>query len=453
MTRQIQIALCAFATLLAGCSQSTDNSLTRYAASSPNRPAFAADDDRPRAEPAEILEPSGELTLQTALALALLHNPKLKSEALEIRVADAERLQAALRPNPELEFVAEEIGAGPRSTRPGETTIAISQLIELAGKRQKRTRLGELQTRLAAVDYEARRLDVLTEVHARFVDLLAAQRRARIAEQLEHVAEQAADAVDTRIEAGKDAPLERARAHIRLSNARTQRAQARQDLLVARQALAALWAARNPRFETAVGDLETTTPIEPQHALIERIDNNPDVARWAVAIEQRRAAAQLEKAKAMPNLTIGGGVQMLDEAGETTGVFLAGIPLPLFDTNQGGRLAAAHRLAQANFDAHAARIRVETRLTEAHRDAVNALTRAEELRSRVLTNAQSLFESMDEGYRAGKFNYLDLLDAQDTLSKAQLDYVAALADYHKARAEMERLIGASVEQTSNADEK
>jgi len=450
MTKTIQIVIMAAALGVYGCSRPVANMPpTEVMPSAPDAPVAApspaADGQRP--EPPAIEEPAGELALQTALALTLLHNPQLKSYALDIRIAEANQLQASLRPNPDLEFEAEEIGAAQQDpVEPGQITIALSQLIELGGKRQKRTRVGALDTQLAGMDYEARRLDVLTDVHVRFVDLLAAQQRLELTGRLEHLAEEAAGAVDALVEAGKDSPVERTRAQIQLSKVRTQRKQAEQNLDVARKALAALWGADDARFDKAVGDFETTRPIASVEALTQWIDKNPDVARWTIEIEQRQAALELEKARAVSDLTLGGGVQVLDEIGETAAVVGARIALPLFDRNQGGRLAAAHRLARADLDSRATRIRIETMLKEAHRDAANALIRIDELTNHVLPDAQALFDAAQDGYRAGKFGYLHLLDAQRTLSDARMEYVDAMADYHKARAALERLIGGDVEQ-------
>ena len=46
-----------------------------------------------------------------------------------------------------------------------------------------------------------------------------------------------------------------------------------------------------------------------------------------------------------------------------------------------------------------------------------------------------------QGYRQGKFSLLDVLDAQRTLFEAKGQYIEALATYHKAVAEAERLLG------------
>ncbi len=98
-----------------------------------------------------IAEPTGVVTLRKALALALMHNPELKAFSWDVRVSQARQLQASLWPNPELEVEVEEVG-GP-GARTGfdaaETTIALSQLIELGGKSGKRVKVASLEKELA----------------------------------------------------------------------------------------------------------------------------------------------------------------------------------------------------------------------------------------------------------------------------------------------------------------
>ncbi|MBE0537225.1 MAG: TolC family protein [Phycisphaerae bacterium] len=454
MRKTIHIILSAAVICSCGCFRPAAHAVHIDAPADLDR-APSATQPAPHTGPAElpVIEPPvGKLTLQKALALALIHNPQLKSNALDIRIAEADRLQTSLRPNPELEFVAEEVGAGRRNAlEPGETIIALSQLVELGGKRQKRIRVSELETRLAGMDYEARRLDVLTEVHTRFVELLAAQQRVDVMRRIEQLAEKTAATVDAQVDAGRTSPVEKTRAQIQLSDVRIQRRQADQNLDAARRTLAKLWAA-DASFDEAVGDFETTGLIVSADTMRGWIESNPDIARWAIEIEQRQAAIELEKARGIPDITLGGGVQVFDEPSETAAVFGARIALPLFDANQGGRRAAAYRLARAGLDSQAARLRIETRLVTAHRDAANALTRVEELRDHVLQNAAEVFEAMEEGYRGGKFEYVDLLDAQRTLFDARLQYIDALAEYHTARAELERLVGGDVQQDSSANQ-
>jgi cobalt-zinc-cadmium efflux system outer membrane protein len=161
----------------------------------------------------EVGEPNGVITLRQALGLALMHNPELGAFSWEVRAAEARTLQASLLPNPEIEVEVEEVGgSGGRSGFDGaETTIQLGQLIELAGKPAKRKRVASLESELAAWDYEAMRLDVLTGVAFAFVQVLGMQERLALTEELVQLSEGVLGAVSQRVEAGKDSPVEKTR--------------------------------------------------------------------------------------------------------------------------------------------------------------------------------------------------------------------------------------------------
>ncbi|MBA2353159.1 MAG: TolC family protein, partial [Acidobacteria bacterium] len=64
------------------------------------------------------------------------------------------------------------------------------------------------------------------------------------------------------------------------------------------------------------------------------------------------------------------------------------------------------------------------------------------VRAEVLPGAQETFDAISEGYRLGKFGFLDVLEAQRTVVDAGGQYLRALSAYHDAVVDVERLIGA-----------
>ena len=117
----------------------------------------------------------------------------------------------------------------------------------------------------------------------------------------------------------------------------------------------------------------------------------------------------------------------------------------MFDRNQGDVLAAKHNIAKAQQQRRVAELAVYTAVVDAYQGLAIAFTEVTDIKKDVLPGAQSAFDAAGQGYRQGKFNYLEVLDAQQTLFKAKGKYVESLAAYHKNRVEMERLIGQGID--------
>ena len=394
-----------------------------------------------------VAEPTGVVTLQQALTYALLHNPELAVYAWEMRVAEAGELQARLLPNPEIEVEVEDLGGTGESSgfEAAGTTLGLSQLIELGNKRSRRTRVASLQSRLVGWDYEAKRLEVFGKVANAFVEVLAAQWQLELADELVRLSREMLTTVAQRVEAGKDSPVEATKAKVALSTVRIEQKHACQNLASSRKRLAALWGSTSATVEHVVGRFDNVLPVPPESQLLELLTQNPDVARWAVEMEQRRAILEMEKTKAIPDPSVWGGVKHSNETDEATFVVGLSIPLPLFDRNQGEVFAAKHNIAKAQQQRRAAELTVHTAVVDAYEGLSSAFIEVTDLKGEVLPGAQSAFDAASQGYRQGKFDYLDVLDAQQTLFEAKGKYVESLAAYHKARVEMERLIGQGID--------
>ena len=165
-----------------------------------------------------IKELKGPITLADAIALSLVNNPELAAFSLEKRASEARVIQSGLLPNPEMSALVENIGGAKEVTGGVQTSIQLSQLIELGGKRSARTRVAKLSQELAEKDYERKRIEVLTEVSKVFIKTLSAQQKVAIAEEMVRLAEEGVKAVSERVMAGKVSPVEETKAGIALSS-------------------------------------------------------------------------------------------------------------------------------------------------------------------------------------------------------------------------------------------
>ncbi len=386
---------------------------------------------------------TGVITLKDAISRVLLKSPELEALSLEIRAQEARILQAGLFPNPEIEFETENWGGSGdfRSFDSAETTLQLSQLIELGGKRSKRKKIASYERDLAGWNYESKRADVLTEAAKAFVDVLAAQERLALAEEHVELAQKILDTVSARVKAGKVSPVEETRAGVTFSISRIALQQAKQKLATSRRQLAATWGEKTPLFENVTGELDVIRPVPPITEIEVLISRNPDIARWDTEVEQRRANLALEKVGRIPDPTISLGARKFNETEDNAFILAVSIPIPVFNRNQGDSLKARHRLSKAAKDHQTARMMVFNDLAEAYQALSNSHFEATTLKAEILPGAQSAFKAVKEGYQQGKFDYLGLLDSQRTMFEVRARYIETLRLYHKAVADVERLIG------------
>jgi len=384
----------------------------------------------------------GDLTLLQAQEQALKHNAELNAQAWALKSEEGLLQQAGLWPNPELSIEVENFAGddGMGGFDSSETTVAISQLFELGGKRSKRVAAAARQKSLALFDYEAKRLDVLNEVARDYIRLVAAQNRLKQAEVLHDLARAVHLTVTERVDAGKVSPVEQTRSSVVSASARLVVENAKRDLDAARRQLAARWGSHEPRFGTATDNLDTSADLVSLDQLLPLLRQNPDVARWDEEQKKSQAELSLAEARSIPDVSVSLGIRRFQENDNQALVAGLQLPLPLFDRNQGERKAAISTLNKVRFQKQAALSRTQADLASAYQALASAHAELSILTREILPGAESAFEAASLGYREGKFALLDVLDAQRTLFEVRGQFVSSLVNYHLAKADIERLI-------------
>jgi cobalt-zinc-cadmium efflux system outer membrane protein len=410
-------------------------------------PAYQAPvDPNAPALPEAAAEPSGTLTLADALRAAVSRSPTLSAFSWEVRARDAELLQSGVLPKPEIALEVEDFaGSGERRVfRGSQTTLSVAQLFELGGKRAKRMRVASLERDLAAWDYEATRLAILTETTKTFVLTLALQERLVLAAEVERLVGESLEKVRATVREGATSPAEASRAGVAAELAAIERAKLEHTLDASRVALAASWGSRSAAFDRLAGDLRALPVPPPFETLAEALAENPDVARWSAELAQREAVLARERAQRTPDVTVGVGPRYYADGSSAALVAGFSVPLPLFDRNRGGILQAEYRVKRAASEQAAAQVAVRAQLSSAYGTLGAARAEIESLRARALPAAEEAFAGAMQGYETGRFRYLEVLDAQRTLFELRANEIDALASYHAAVADVERLIGASL---------
>jgi len=383
---------------------------------------------------------TASLTLAQALKRVAEHNPELAVSELEIQAVTARIAQAGVKPNPEMEFVVENlsfpfVGAG--IFHYTESTLQVSQRLELGGKRDLRIRAAEKEVTVATRELEVKKVELFAAASLAFAELLVEQERVTNQHELNRLTQQSYNIVVERVAAGKVSPVEQTRASVALASAQLEEEKHKRALAAAKDRLAALWGGSRTDIDSILGKFE----IPPVAANLQEscMQANPEMKLAAAASESRDAALALEMANRKPDLTFNAGLRRLNPEHEQVWVAGVSIPLPIFDKRRGAIAEARTRLDQSRMQEKAVAWRLRSALTQATHEHDSALLEATTLNERALPAAREAAAAVEEGYRLGKFEFLNVLDAQRTLAELQGRYIEAVASGLKAAIEIERI--------------
>jgi cobalt-zinc-cadmium efflux system outer membrane protein len=376
------------------------------------------------------------LTLDQAQQLAAQRSLELSAARHEVDAANGGVRQAGARRNPELTATVEDMRSATRTT-----TATLGFPLELGGKRAARMTAAERARDVLAAQLANVRAKVRAEVAADYFAVVAAQERVELAQDSARLAAQAADVVSRRVVAGKVSPVDATRARVDAANARLELIEARATLDSARHTLAALWGDLQPRFERVDGSQNDVPSRPPMGELLRELDASPSIVASRLEIDARTAQVDVERSKAVPDVVVSVGARRDDELGLTQAVVGVTIPLSLFDRNQGATHQASRLADKARDDYQATRVRVLSELDQASTQLATAQASLAVLRDTVLPAAQQAYDASTTGFEAGKFGFLDVIDAQRSLLQARARTLNTLVSAWQAATAIDRLLG------------
>ncbi|KRP62542.1 TolC family protein [Pseudomonas trivialis] len=376
------------------------------------------------------------LTLDAALRTAFANNPDLAAEQWEIEIAQGGLQQAGLIPNPVASWDAEDTRRNSRTT-----TVKLSQTLELGGKRRARIDLATQAQVAAALTLEQQRNSLRADVIDSYYGSLRAQERLALAQRSLALAERGLVIADARVSAGKSSPVQATRARVQLSEIRLELNRAQAGVADAYRRLAASTGSAAPDFDAVAAQKQSAPSPPPGAQLLARVEQTTELRLAELRIRQGEASVNLEKAQRIPDLDVSIGSQYDASTRERTNLVGVSMPLPLFNRNQGNVLAANRRADQARDLRNAVELRLRAETLQALALWRTANTEVQTFNQQILPAAQSAVDSATRGFEMGKFNFLDVLDAQRTLIAARTQYLTATAQATDAWVRLERIYG------------
>ncbi|WP_292067899.1 TolC family protein [Brevundimonas sp. UBA7664] len=374
------------------------------------------------------------ITLAEALARAAASSPTLAAAEADVAAAQGRAQQAGFRPNPELGVEVENFAGTGAFTglRDAETTVSVGQRFELGGKRSARQRAAEAEIEAARLRLAVARADLLREVRDAYAEAFADGRRVELAREQFVRAENLQTIATELVDAGREPPLRALRARTAALAAVAGVRAAEAEYAEAQRALAALWGGADdlPEPVAPTDEAVPAATVDPAEAL--------DVRLAEAEVASSVAVVARERTLSRPDVTVSVGARQFRGSDDTALVVGASLPLGIFDRNQGN-------IAAANAERTGAEARRNAALAGAirrTRDAQAALRTAEArlafLETRAEPEAIEAVRIAREGFSAGRFTLLDVLDAEEALNTVQSELITAQLDRAQAIAALTR---------------
>jgi cobalt-zinc-cadmium efflux system outer membrane protein len=380
------------------------------------------------------------LSLIEAIAWAERESPFLKASGSDTRWAQARRDAANAHPNPELELGVEDIRLRPQGdeNRFEAYTVGLTQPLEWLGKRSARRALAEVEVRGRELDTAQKRARHHLSIAEAIIDAARLQRLAALAKERVTLAQRLSGIATERVKAGKISALEESQLLASTLLARAESQDRALELEGVRRQLATLLGAKAEAFGEISFDIDSLPPLPSPSA--NRSLSSIALLRADNEVDEARARLSLERHSVVPDLTLSGEVIIPRASARPLVSVGVGIPLPLFERNQGARgealanAEAAPLRAQSERDAHA------QERAQSLAVLTSALQKARVLKEGALNLLQRNQASLEEAYAQGRLGYLDVVTNQESLSSMREKYLEALAQAHVSAFRLEALL-------------
>jgi len=384
-----------------------------------------------------------QLTLPQAAIFVLDRNPHLRSAKFGRNAAEAHVSAASMKPQWSVALDVEDfLGTGPLSGFDGsQSTLRLSRIFQSNEARTGRMAVAAALGSQTDNTIEAERLDTLTLLASRFVDVVYQQESLRLAQQSVKVWEAARALALSRERAGAAPAVDRLRTEIRVANANLEVENAEHELKAARMLLAATWGGSTPDFSRARGSLCGLSGLPPFEELAERIAKNPDLLRFSTEQRLQAAEAHLASARQRPDWTMSTGVRHNALIDEQSLVFSVSVPLGAKSRAEPSRRRADALASQSALQEEAFELEVQATLYDIYQEVLHTVIEVEVFDSQILPKARAIRNEIEEGYSVGRFSHTALLSAESELLATAAARLNACAVHHRLLINIERLTG------------
>ncbi len=382
------------------------------------------------------------VTLVAAVQQAVSDNPQLASlrakwEAMLERPAQAEAL-----PNPMLTYGGMDMADGGRWPDTGEKRVMVQQEFPWFGKRALREGIAAKEAESMRRELEAMTRDVVMMVKESFYDLYAVQRVISVTREEEAVLGRMAKIAETRYASGSgsQADMIKAQTEITMLKQRSLELHAQENTVKAK-----LNTLLNRRADEPMGTLvkppAVGVPVEAAKLFADAERRRPEVLAAQTQIERYGLEKKLMEKEYLPDYKLGLEYRDIQSEDDML-MFTVSVELPVWQSKYRAGVREAERMQASSLAAREAAERQSAfDVQDSHFKLLTAQRTLDLYRTELVPQAEARFNASEAGYRAGKVDFLDLLESERFLLNTKVMTAMSEGTVGMQAARLERAVG------------
>jgi outer membrane protein TolC len=393
-----------------------------------------------------------ELVLPELIHEVLARNPELVAARKQWEVATNRIAQVRSLDDPILSIQLWNFPQTFNVTQAQNNIFGLSQNLPFPGKLALK---GDVASRSAEITEQAVRAkerELVARLKQAYYDLFLAQKAVQIHHEQVEVIRQFVEIANAKFRAGKGSQADVLKAHVELSlllqhlpilDQRRETTEAMLNTLLDRDPASPVGLAQAP------SQLPLEKPIDDLHRLA--LNDRPELKAAELAVQRNEQSQALAQRQYYPDFNVAFQRFQNFQANDGFGAYVAmSIPFafwtkPKYDA---GVQEAAAAVAVARAEHHTLENLTRFQINDllARLRATDQVTTL--YRTTILPQAEQSLEAARVGYRVGKAGFLDLIDAQRAWRGFQLEYFTALVDRQHRLAELEQVVGITLDRQS-----
>lgn len=391
-----------------------------------------------------------QLTLSAALKRCRENNIALRAARFEPEFARADVMSAGLYPNPTFTISTMFIpsakylqdGTSSLDDANRQDAFQLGQEIITAGKLEQRVAFAEKNVLVRQYSYKELERNILTQTALQWLNVAFQKTSLQIIRDVRAVVDSLVVINRVRLRNEAITEIDLKRTEIIAEQLAFQEQNTQQSLqnerVILRQLVNMPQSVDTPTNDSLFQTSDARLAVVLDSLVGRTLLSRPDLQAAQVGVEAASLNARLQDALAFPNVSAGilwNPQNLVPYIGLSVG-----IPIPLFDRNQ-GEIQKSHlqeQQALATVETLRQQVGVDVSVTyQTYRQQQQNLTRIE----RVLTNSQQVLAAVRYNYLRGNTTIIDFLEAQRTFYDAQSSYNEASFNLKRSLVQLYSAIG------------